>query len=168
MRFLLLANETGTFNTLYQVLLAEEIHYYERSNDHDRRSISDSIVIYALSCVGSLEMLGNIYYVRHHKRSDVGVTGEEEVGVEVVGPLPREGEDEYSNHHRHRKRKNDLKEGSKCARTVNVCRLLKLVGNALEELTHHVDVKSGLKRETCNREDDEGPEGIVKGYLTED
>jgi len=156
-----LAGDTRTLDTLNEVLLAEQVHNDQRSDNHQTAGVSDSRVIQVLSCVGGGQRRRNIYYVRHKNGL---LSCEEYRCVEVVGPLPREREQEYGDHHRDGKRENDLNEGSENARSVDVSRLLKLVGNSAEELSEQEDVQTVLKAETGKRENDHRPVGVGKRY----
>ena len=158
--FLLVCSKSRTLDTLYQILLAEEVYYYERSYYHNSASISYSRVIQVLSRIIGSERRGDSYYLRHQNRLG---RSEEEVRVEVVRPLPRECEQEYRYHHRYGQRQNDSNKRSDYTRTVYISRFLKLVGNASEELSQHKYVKSVLKRESAERKDYHRPIGVGKG-----
>ena len=144
-----LTYETGTLDTLYKVLLTEEVHYYKRSDDHKARRIlynSFEESVYRVSVELYLEGAGHRNEVGHCPRTVWTV--EEESGIELVCPLPREGEEEDCNHHRHGERKDYPEESVDNAGSINICGFLKLIRNTLEELTKHKYVKSVLESES--------------------
>lgn len=100
---------------------------------------------------------------RGHKRRSGG--GKEQVRVEVIGPLPREAEHEYSDQHCGSRGKDYLHKGSERSASVNVCGFLKLVGDVLEALTHHEDIKSVLESETRNGEYPKRKIGVQEVYI---
>ena len=132
MRFVLLAYKTGTLNTLYKILLSKEVNYYEGRDNHNTAGILDYVEVERLTRILGVKMLGNVLdNVGHHPRTVILRTDEEETCVELIRPLPGEGKEEDRDHHRYGKRKDDLEEGSECTGTVNIRRLLKLVGSRI-------------------------------------
>ena len=107
----LICSKTRTLNTLYQEVLAEEVHDNQRKDDKQSAGVSDCRVVEILTGIVSRKRRRNIYNVGHEHCL---VGRKEERGVEVIGPLPREGNEEYGNHHRHGQRQNDLQEGTAC------------------------------------------------------
>ena len=85
----LICSKSGTLNTLYQEVLAEEVHDNQRKDDEQSAGVSDCRVVEILTGIVCLKRRGNVYNVGHEHRL---VGREEERGVEVIGPLPREGE----------------------------------------------------------------------------
>ena len=143
-----LAYETGTLNTLYEISLTEEVKNDKRHNNHHTTGVLNYVVVNAGTCHVILsKSTGNVLiYIRHHVNlvRCTELCGKEYARIELICPLPREGEEEDGNHHGNGKRYDNLEERTEYTRAVNVCRLLKLIGNALEELTHQVDVKTVL------------------------
>ena len=149
-----LSYDTGALDTLNEISLAEEVKNYERRYDQKTCGILYNVLVKSPSCEGLLEVKearrNRLINVRH-KIELVDLIHPEHRRIELVSPLPREREEEYRYHHGYGKRENDLEEGSEYSGSVNVCRLLKLVGNALEELSHKVYVKTVLKSKTAQR-----------------
>ena len=50
LKMLILSYKTGTLDTLYKVLLAEQVHNYEREYDHYCRGITNNVLIEGLTC----------------------------------------------------------------------------------------------------------------------
>ena len=132
---------------LHQEPLQEDIDDHQRENNHQSAGIVNCGFIKPLPRVIGIQRSGNVAH-QFEKRLRFPCR-EEQAGVELVGPLPAEGEQEDRDQHGHRKRKNDLEEGAEGSRTVNVCRFLQLVGNAAEELTEQEDIKPVLKAQTA-------------------
>lgn len=107
MNFEISAYDTGTLDTLNQELLAEEVHYDQRRDDHHTAGIVDCRVEQVGTCKAVvLEGRGNL---EGQVRPQEDLTsGEEQRGIEVVSPLPGERKEEYRDHHRDRKRDDDL------------------------------------------------------------
>ena len=144
------ADDTGALDTLNEVSLAEHVDDYERSDNEQSAGISDRCLICGSRCkVLDKERFRYRNDIRHKRRTG---RGKEQIRVEVIRPLPREREQEDRDHHRDRERKNYPHKGSECSRAVDVSRLLKLIGHAAEELTHHVYVQSVLKGKSAERE----------------
>ena len=157
-----LAYETGTFNPLHQVTLAEQINDYQRKDNQKSCGVTDGRVEHTLTCVGGLEALRNHTEYIGQEQSLVDVTGEEQGGIEFVCPLPREGEQEDGNHHRHRGRQNNLQEGAEGVTTVYIGGFFQFIGNALKEGHHHKDVEAVFEADTCKRHQDERPESTCQ------
>ena len=143
-----LADETGTFNPLHQVTLAEQINDYQRKDNQKSRGVTNGGIEHTLAGVGGLQALGNGTEYIGQKQSFVDVTGEEQSGIEFVCPLPREGKQEDCNHHRHSGGQNDLQEGTEGVTTVYIRRFLQLIGHTLEEGYHHEDIQTVFKADT--------------------
>ena len=133
-------------NTLYQILLAEEEQNNQRQASHNaasvlhRRLIAVTGLLHRRRQAGKRKLGCN---VRHKLRR---VDREEQRDVEVIRPLPAEGEQEHRDHHGHGNGQNYLHEGAEGVGAVQICRLLQLIGHAAEELTQQEDVKSVLER----------------------
>ena len=140
-----LTDDTRALDTLNEVSLAEQVNNNQRCHNEQCAGIVNRGIEQALSRIGGDKRLRHRDDTGHQYRFGIR---EEYGGVEVVGPLPREREQEDGDHHRDRKRQDDLKEGAVYARTVNICGFLKFIGNACKELTHHEDEQTVLECET--------------------
>ena len=124
---------------MYQEVLAEGVENNQRRNDHKTAGVTNSSLVKRLTGISELERSGNLANQVNEKR--VGSRGLNDLtNVEVVGPLPAEGKQEYGYHHRNGKRQNDLNEGAQRAATVHICGFFKLVGNSTEELTEQEEI----------------------------
>ena len=139
-----LAYDTGSFNTLHKRLLTEKVQNHKGEDNHNTASIINRCIVKRLCRIAccSFQAFGDLQNIWHQVNC---LTREEDRGVEVIRPLPAEGEQEDGDHHGERERKNDLEEGTEGVGTVYVRRLLKFIRNSREELTHHEDVKTVLK-----------------------
>ena len=89
-----LTDKTGTLDTLNKVFLAEEVYHYQGGDDKNTCCISDDRIPQGLTCVGCLQRNRHgLINIRHQICLIHGVN-EEQGRVEVVRPLPREGEEE--------------------------------------------------------------------------
>lgn len=82
---ILVRSKSGTLDTLYKILLTEEVHNDQRSDDHKTASVSDSCVVQVLSCIVGLKCGRNVNYIRHKNRLSCC---EEHSRIEVISPLP--------------------------------------------------------------------------------
>ena len=98
---MLLSDDTGSFDALYQVSLTEQIYDDERIQDQQSAGVADGGLVKRLAGVIRVERFRNRNDVRHQLWSG---RRKERIDVEVVGPLPREREQEHSYHHRYRDR----------------------------------------------------------------
>ena len=154
-----LAGDAGALNTLNEELLTEQIYHDQGSHDHQRHGILDGSFKVAAACLTNSVYEGLRHFIDLGKGVHIAA-GEEDLDVEVIGPLPGEGEQEHGDQHGNGQRQNDLHEGSEDTRAVDVSRFLKLVGNVLEELTEHEDVEAVLECQTCHGEDNDRPIGV--------
>ena len=117
-----LAGDTRTFDTLYQEFLAEEEHNYQRDHNKQTAGISDSRGIQVPTCVTIIMLAERLrdgaVNVGHKHRL---VCSKEQSRVEIISPLPREREQEYSYHHRYGQGKDDSHEGAQNSRAIYVC-----------------------------------------------
>jgi len=155
-----LSNDTGTLDTLYQVLLAEEVDNNKRKNNKYSAGIGNCFCVKVGTAGKSGKGDRNLNDIGHKLEACGSNGGEEHTVIELIGPLPCEGEQENCYHHGNGQRKNYLKEGTEHAATVDVCRLLKLIGNSLEEVSHHEDVQTVLKRKSGDGQYEQRPEGV--------
>ena len=156
-----LTNKTGTLNTLNKVLLAEQVNDYQRQNDQQATGILNCVLIQSPTREGRIAKRFGDLAIKSIHGLNIRIH-EELVHVELVGPLPREGEQEDSNHHRYGKRQDDLEEGAEGVGAVHVSGFFQLVGNTGKELTHHKDVKSVLEGKSEDGEKDQRHEGVNK------
>ena len=97
-----LTNDTGTLDTLNNVLLAEAIDKDKRKDYQKSAGVGDTVVEKSLSYEGRVSKTsGYLYYLSDQV---VACVGEEQTGIEGVGPLPSKAEDEYCDHHRYAER----------------------------------------------------------------
>jgi len=162
-----LADDTGAFDTLNKVLLAEEVDYYKREHYEDRlsavyRRCEQCLTRIALDVQYSGDTLDLI-----EKEDVLVIDYTEQTDVEIIRPLPCKREQEYRYQHRDRDRENDLEERLERTIAVDVRRLLKLIRHAREELSEHEYEQSVLERKTRQRKHDHWRKGSGQLYLIE-
>ena len=84
-----LAYETGTLDTLYQVLLAEEVHDNERKYDHKAGCVlyyCSKHFEYRVPCIENFKRRRKRYDLRHCPRCICAL--EEQIYIELVCLLP--------------------------------------------------------------------------------
>ncbi len=84
-----LARDTGALDTLDKCLLTEAVYNDQRNEDHKTAGIADRSLIKVLSRIRGVERTGYSDNVGHKLGTRCRI---EYVGVEVVCPLPGEGE----------------------------------------------------------------------------
>jgi len=152
---ILVSGQTGASDTFNDVSLTEEVENDQRSKNQNTAGIVNSRGIERLTSVSGIEGLRNL--------DDVGkqlVTGccEEQVGVEVISPLPAEREHEYCYEHGDRKRNDNAYEGAEYAGTIKVCGFFEFVRDGgTEELAEHEDEQTVLICKTSEGHDEERP-----------
>lgn len=151
------ARDTGTFDTLNDVTLTKQVQDDQGNQDQDTTRVTNSRGVERLTGIVRIQRLGDLDDVG---QQDVAGGGVEQFGVEVVGPLPAEGEHEYRDHHSHRQRNDDAEEGTEHAGTIQVSRFFQFVRDALEELPHQEDEQTVLEAQTCERQDVQGCVGV--------
>ena len=98
----LLTNDTGTLDTLNNVLLAEAIDKDKRKDYQKSAGVGDTVVEKSLSYEGRVSKTS--WYLYYLSDQVVACVGEEQTGIEGVGPLPSKAEDKYCDHHRYAER----------------------------------------------------------------
>ena len=142
--------QTRLLDALHQEALAEGIQDHQREDNHQAAGVADSRVVQILPRVIHSQRRRN---GTHQFDQHVGVgCDKEQVGVEIVGPLPAEGEQEHGNQHGDRKRENDAVKGAHRARAIDVRRLLQLIRNAPEELPQQEDIQAVFEGQTAQRQ----------------
>ena len=159
----LYTTETGVCDTLDEVSLAEEVEYDKGSyNKHTGRIHYDSRKGSLCRIVTDKNFFtDSLKRFRHCgpecvacKKNFVGV-GKEDICIENICPLPREGKNEDSDEHRNGARENDAEECFENTVTVNIRSFFKFVGNTAIELSHKVDKQTVLKCKTCDGKEKE-------------
>ena len=136
----LLADDTGAFHTLDELLLQKNI------NDHQREHHKDDTCIHVeLQDVGVIDPV----YIsdgtsqsgdplgKQHRIADV-----EELRIEGIVVLPNQREDRYRDGRRGSIPEHDPEVGMPYAAAVHISRLLDLLRQAPEELVENVDIQS--------------------------
>ena len=91
--------KTGLLDTLDKESLTERVENHERRDNHQAAGVSDRGVVQILSCETVLSQGGRNRVDKFDQQIRIR-RDEEQVGVEVVGPLPAEREQEHRNQHR--------------------------------------------------------------------
>ena len=152
--------QTRLLNALYQEFLEEGIEDHEREDDHEPAGVADRRIIEILTRIIGFER--RRYLPDQIDQHIGGFRREEQARVEVIRPLPAEGEQEDRNEHGDRQRKNDPPEGFERTRTVDVGGFFQFIRNSAEELTEQENVEPVLESESAEREEDHRNIGVAE------
>ena len=154
-----LADDTGSFDTLYQESLAEQVNDDQGCNNQQTASISESGDIQVTCREVCFKRLGRHDDIGHQSHTGAG---EEDGGIEVIRPLPAECKQEDGNHHRDGQRNDDSEECHHRAAAVQVSGFFKFVRDTAVELSHHEDIQTVSVSQTGDGEQSQRPVGVIE------